>query len=441
MNDLSLHTRLTFLADDLAPDVDPYEQAAAARGLHRRQRRTRLGIAGAALAVAVVAVGVPTAVGTLSASGDGEVARPPSTSEPLRGPADAVRTAMSWWEADGSVPDPEAGTPCPDAAEMLSGMDSRYVFRPSRINSGGGTLAGCGWSTDDGSPDAETRIDLLLQADPTLDADLLVSNVGIDAAQDGCDFTTLFADGPPNVLQLCDRGGQRLWHLTVVDEDGTGAWRLTAAVGTEVDAAFRMGASSLATMWGIVSGVDDAVLGEPEEQEPDPLAAMAEALGTDLETRAVASVPEPAPDTRCPEAAAALSKAIGMYEIAPAGPETLTREGCTWSLATPATSAWDGLTLGLRSDPALDQETLTRQYDAERNRGGCYPSAMPGSVGFSALLVCDGEAGTSWTLTVLADDGTGGWVLTANVGADLPEAFGTGKASVLALREVVVGGL
>lgn len=435
MNDL--HSRLSTLADDLAPDADPYEQAAGARDLHRRQRRARLGVVGAAVAVALVAVGVPTAVTTLSAP-DGDAAAPPRPAEPLRGPADAVRTAMAWWEADGTVPDPETGGPCPDAAEVLSGLDSRYVFRPSRINSGGGRLTGCAWSTDDGTPHAETRIDLMLTAAPELDADLLVSDLETDAALYGCDSTTLFAGRPSNLLQLCDRNGQRLWQLTVVDEDGTGGWRLTAAIGTDVDAASRLGASSLATMWGIVSGFDDDV---PGERESDPQVTSAESLRADLEARAAASVPDPALEVACPDAAARLSEATGMVELAPAPANAgaLTSEGCGWQPASGQTSPADGLVLELRSDPALTQEELTRRYDAERNGGGCHPSAMPGSVGFSALLLCSGEAGTSWTLTLMADDGTGAWVLTADVGADLPEAIGTGKASVLGLRDVVLG--
>jgi hypothetical protein len=38
VNDLRLHDRLTGLADDLAPDADPWAQASGARALHRRQR-------------------------------------------------------------------------------------------------------------------------------------------------------------------------------------------------------------------------------------------------------------------------------------------------------------------------------------------------------------------------------------------------------------------
>ena len=72
-------------------------------------------------------------------------------------------------------------------------------------------------------------------------------------------------------------------------------------------------------------------------------------------------------------------------------------------------------------------------------REGCYPSALPGSVSFSALLLCSDETRTSWTVTMLDGDGPGGWVITADAGSQLPEGFPTGAASVLALREVVVG--
>ena len=446
MNDLQLHHRLDALADELAPDADPYAQAAGARSLHRRQRRTRLTVAGAAVAVALVAVGVPTAVTTLSAP-DGDVAAPSATSEPLRGPANAVRTAMAWWEDDGSVPEPESSAPCPDAAGLLSDLDGRYAFEAVRTNTGG-TLTGCGWSTDPSSATAaEERIDLMLRAAPDLDADLLVSNLEADSVQDGCSSTTLFPGLSPDVLQVCDRGTQQVWTVTVVDEDGTGAWVVAAAVGTDVDARFTVSASSVAALWGIVSDRPDA---EPELQEDElqedeaALEGMAEALRAELRAVDPVTVPDASRDVPCPAAAETLSRATGMYELAPhaGNPQSRTSDGCRWSLAGSSGSpATDRLDLELRSDPALGQDELTRGYDARAVRDGCYPTALPGSVSFSALLLCSDQTRTSWTVTMLDGDGTGGWVLTAEVGSQLPEAFGTGKGSVLALRGVVVDGL
>ena len=282
----------------------------------------------------------------------------------------------------------------------------------------------------------------MLTAAHDLDANLLVRNLESAAVQDGCAFRTLFPDRTPNVLQLCDGTAQRLWHLTVVDEDGTGAWRLTAAVATDVDAAFRMGVSSVATLWGIVSGFHDAAPGV-QQDGVDPLHDAAESLRADLSAGAPVPVPDPSLDGPCPEAHVRLSEATGMYTLAPhvENDAALTSDGCRWSLdAAPGSTAEDRLDLELRSDPTLTQDELTRGYDARRNRDGCYPTALPGSVAFSALLLCGDEARTSWTVTMLDDDGTGGWVLTADVGADLPEAFGTGKAAVIALRSIVVDG-
>ena len=419
MNDL--HSRLTALADDLAPDVDPYDQAASARGLHRRQRRTRLGVAGAALAVALVAVGVPTAVGTLSAPGDGDGARP-SESEPLRGPADAVRAGMAWWEEDGTVPDPEAGTRCPDAAALLSGMDRRYVFWPSRINSGGGTLAGCGWSTDDGSPDAETRIDLLLTAAPDLDADLLTSDLETDAALYGCTSTTLFPDRPLNLLQLCDRTGQRLWALTVVDEDGTGAWRLTAAVGTDVDAAFRMGASSVSALWGIVSEFDDSPPAPQEEgRELDEavLSGLA-ALATRPDPRLYAR-PE---SMACGDAAEALA---GPFGPGVTSVTDRTADGlmeCAW--VSEATGA--PVTVSIRflagvDGGKLDETALAAVFGGDA-RGtanaatDCTTASATSEEVRSALVACALSGRSQLGLGIEDAGGAGVWVLQVDVPAE-----------------------
>ena len=438
MSDLQLHHRLDALADDLAPDVDPHAQVAGARALHRRQRRTRLGVAGAALAVALVAVGVPTVAGTLSAP-PGEVAGPSET-EPLRGPAKAVRSAMAWWEDDGSVPDPEQGFPCPDAAETLGGLDSRYDFAASRANTGG-TLTGCRWSTDEGGARAVTRIDLTLTAASDLGSDDLADRLETDAVQDDCSATTLFPDRSPNVLQICPLRGAQLWRVIMVDEDGTGAWLLTSAVGTDVDAGFTMGASSVAFLWGIVSELPGAGA-EPREDPAAALERMAEALRGELRAGDPVPVPDASRDVPCPDAGGTLSRATGMYELAPDAlkPRSRTSQGCGWSLVGSSGSpASDRLDLALRSDPALTQEELTRGYDARTVREGCYPSALPGSVAFSALLLCSEETRTSWTVTMLDGDGPGGWVITVDAGSQLPEGFPTGTASVLALRGVVVG--
>jgi hypothetical protein len=74
VNDLDLSGRLHDLADDLG---DPHDEVSpeSVIALYRRGRRTRAGLIATVAAVVAIAVGVPTAVGTLSSS-DREAAVP-----------------------------------------------------------------------------------------------------------------------------------------------------------------------------------------------------------------------------------------------------------------------------------------------------------------------------------------------------------------------------
>lgn len=256
MNDL--HSRLSALADDLAPDVDPYDQAAAARGLHRRQRRTRIGVAGAALAVALVAVGVPTAVGTLSAPRGSDGAGPaPTTSvappsggsrederrvdrwtdvleqreqtqAPLRDLADRLKASLVTGGLLSGA-DPAEPLPCPDAVQLLGDA----VGLPLLPGPGPTTLDGCSWATPDGTPEGE-RVQLALRNDPDLSTDQLVRDVNAGTNSGECYPTALPGSTGFSALSLCGTDGQELWTVTVLDGSGTGAWVLTAAVGSAV---------------------------------------------------------------------------------------------------------------------------------------------------------------------------------------------------------------
>jgi hypothetical protein len=106
VNDLDLTARLHDLADDLAGPADGVvPETTIAR--YRRRRRTRVGLVATVAAVVAIAVGVPTAIGSLSSS-DREVAVPtPSVSTTTAKPTTLPTTAptRSTRPADTS-PDP-----------------------------------------------------------------------------------------------------------------------------------------------------------------------------------------------------------------------------------------------------------------------------------------------------------------------------------------------
>lgn len=86
-----LAERLNRLADHQTPQLDVVGQVRAARERHRRQRLARIGLVGVAAATVAIVVGVTTAIGTVTASSDGEVARP-TTSAPATTTTDAAPT-------------------------------------------------------------------------------------------------------------------------------------------------------------------------------------------------------------------------------------------------------------------------------------------------------------------------------------------------------------
>jgi hypothetical protein len=423
VNELQLHERLSALAADLASDADPYAQADGARALHRRRRRTRIGVAGAAAVVAAIVVGVPTAVGGLSAPDRGDVARPSPSSDPLRGSADAVRSALAWWEADGAVPDPELGRrPCSDAAEVLP-VDSGLEMEPS-LQPRGSTTTACVWSTDgSGNTPPEARVDLTLSVAPDLDAHPVMAGLDEDA---GCPGTILFRDRSPNVLRVCESDGQQLWELTVVDDDGTGAWVMTAAVGDDVSAGFDVGARSVATLWGIVP----TFVPEPSAEEVQEASRRVnEAVDEGL--RALSARPDPRLYARpgsmeCRDGTAALS--------GPLGPElTLVTDrpdaglmDCAW-VAEPAGAPvtvsirfLEGVDGGKLADVTAGAVMDSDFHGTETVSAGCFSVPVTAEGVGSSLAACDLSGGTQLVLGIEDAGGAGVWVLLADVPPDSP---------------------
>jgi hypothetical protein len=273
VNDLRLHDRLADLADDLAPDADPWTQAAGARALHHRQRRTRLGVAGAAVAVALVAVGVPTAIGTLSAPDRGEVATPTSAlptegpegaAEELRQQVDGIRAHLESFEVDGSVADVSDDLPCPGAIDRIS-MATGMVIH-GELGEVTGVADGCLWSTSpdpaDSSVPAADRLDALAYAEPLTTAEDVVSRLTADVLERDCRWTGELVSGSFATLQLCEDEEQTTSTLTVVDGDGTGAWVLRAEVGAHMPEQFGLAAGTIA---GLLYGVHQLQFVDPEQ--------------------------------------------------------------------------------------------------------------------------------------------------------------------------------
>jgi hypothetical protein len=93
VNDLDLSTRLHDLAEEFAGPADGVApETTIAR--YRRRRRTRAGLVATVAAVVAIAVGVPTAIGSLSS--EGEVAVPtPSVSTTTAAPTTVPTTSRS----------------------------------------------------------------------------------------------------------------------------------------------------------------------------------------------------------------------------------------------------------------------------------------------------------------------------------------------------------
>jgi hypothetical protein len=253
VNELQLHSRLSDLADDLAPGDDPFELVAGARALHRRRRRTRIGVAGAALAVALVAVGVPTAMGTLSASDRGDVARPSPSSDPPTGEAvpsledqeasrrrdEAVDEGL---RALSARPDPRLyarpdSMECRDGTAALSGpLGPELTLVTDRPDAG---LMDCAWVSEAAGVPVTVSIRFLEGVDGGKVGDVAVGAVldsdfhGTETVSAGCYMVPVTVEGVRSSLAACDYSNRMQLVLGIEDAARAGVWVLQADVPPE----------------------------------------------------------------------------------------------------------------------------------------------------------------------------------------------------------------
>jgi hypothetical protein len=255
----TLGSRLHRLADDLAPDADPFDQAGAARSRYRRQRRTRAGMTALAAATAAIVIGVPAALGAIASAPDpGGVAGPagatrtaPSTATgTTTAEQDAARQAaeVAQQAADGAelaaaaaaaglgrplvLPAPTASARCPDAAAELS----RALGLPLQ-HWQGEHLAGeapCEWGV--GAQAATPIVDRF-----TVGARFLPgtssAQLSVAARTTGpgaCSTAGAPAVAPAAVVRRCLADEEVQWSLEVPDPAGTGLWEFRATVGVDV---------------------------------------------------------------------------------------------------------------------------------------------------------------------------------------------------------------
>lgn len=263
-----LGSRLTDLADEMAPSIDVIGQVEVARIRYRRNRRARIAVLSAAAAVAVAAVGVPTAVGSLAGPSSGEVARPaPATTT---APSDADQAARSAAEeardaavarldaadterqaarsqvvadamADRDPPlELRAGTgrDCPDEAERLTEILGTEV----RTGGGADLVGGCRWSAD--------GLALQLSLVPGQTEEEMVREVDRSVSLDDCYVRAVPSIVDVTPLTLCPAAAGTTWTLRVPDSTGAGYWVLSADEGA--------GATPDAGAGGVLALVDVA---------------------------------------------------------------------------------------------------------------------------------------------------------------------------------------
>jgi hypothetical protein len=145
-----------------------------------------------------------------------------------------------------------------------------------------------------------------------------------------------------------------------------------------------------------------------------PLDSLAEDLRVALQARTTPlSLDAPAAAGGCAERAPTVNSAFGATLAehssgAAAG-------DCVWS--TP-----DGhlqLALGFMAGGTVDQ--IHTDVDAETATGGCLPTALPGSLTFTALALCDEDGATGWHIRVMDTSGSGFWLLSVTVGGHRPQ--------------------
>jgi hypothetical protein len=161
---------------------------------------------------------------------------------------------------------------------------------------------------------------------------------------------------------------------------------------------------------------------------PAPPGARLQALAEDLRAELRArvnplSLDGPAAPGTCTERAPTVDSAFGAV-LAEHSTGAATGD-CLWR--TP-----DGdlqVALGFMAGGTVDQ--IHADVDAETTRADCYPTALPGSVTFTALALCEEDGGTGWHVRVMDTSGTGFWLLSVAVGDRRPQDPAATVAAVL----------
>jgi hypothetical protein len=439
----------------LVHNPDLYAQVTAAHVRNRRRRWAWLGIAGAG--ITLIAVVVATLFATPWTPSPPEVKAPSmptegpvGAAERLRGPVAMVRSGMAGWEDERTVPDPSAALPCPDAASALDLSYTAQDPEPTGINAAGTTLSGCGWSTDRSASNfPQLRIDLTLRAEADLLTDTVVRRLDTVATRDGCDWATLFAGRPFNALMVCETDDKRIWTVVVADDDGTGAWVLTNAVGADLSAAFNTGAQLVAELWGVLwrlPAAEDAAERGTLPRVPPMRREIVELVD------ALAARPEPlslgaSGDRQCHEATAELANALDV-ELTQASPpaSTPSQPLCWWTVGPVPTNDAEfveTLSFSLGVDGKADHASH-RAYVDPGSQGvigpdgfeapdTCLSSDSPLAPQRTTVLACSLDGRTTWSVVSASPDGAELWVLSAYVpaGADVDQS-----TSVLALVDL-----
>ena len=442
----------------LAHNPDLRAQVTAAHVRDRRRRWTWLGLAGAAVALAALVCA--TLLGTPWPPSSSEVKvkgpsmpteGPAGAAERLRGPVSMVRSGMDGWDDDRTVPDPSAALPCPDAVSALDLYFTAADPEPTGINAASTTLTGCGWSTDrSASNHPSLRIEVSLRAEADVLTDTVVRRLDTVATRDGCDWAALFAGRPFNALMVCETDDQRIWTVVVADDDGTGAWVLTNAVGADLSAAFNTGAQLVAELWGVVSGLPAA--GDAPDGAAVPRVTPMRREIVEL-VDALAARPEPlslgaSGNRECREATAELTDALDVELTQASSPaSTPSQPLCWWTVGPVPTSDPDfvetlSFSVGVdgKADHASHRAYVDTGLQGVIGPGGfeapdtCLSSDSPLAPQRTTVLACSLDGHTTWSVVSASPDGAELWVLNAYIpaGADVDQSD-----SVLSLADLV----
>ena len=164
--------------------------------------------------------------------------------------------------------------------------------------------------------------------------------------------------------------------------------------------------------------------GTPIPPEEGRLETLADDLRAALEARAtpLALNGPPAADA-CPERAPTLDSAFGT--VLAEHSSGAAAGDCVWS--TPNGDLQ--ITLGFMVGGTIDQ--IHTDVDAETATAGCLPTALPGSLTFTALALCEEDGATGWHLRVMDTSDSGFWLLTVTLGDQRSEDPAATVAAVL----------